>query len=180
MMNINLLPKKSRFEIWYTWIWTGSIALLTFITLFSFYLFQTSIREKVQLEQSMSTLQNKEKVYTEMTEQKRYVFYLRQLKEEASLLAQESVDWLPVLQTIQARLPYRATIDSVNVTAEGLTLAVSTEKRADVAKYVRSLRTSPLFEDVFSLGIQSSETGFAVSQLTVKLDPSFYKGGKTP
>jgi hypothetical protein len=179
MININLLPKKRPFEKWYSFVLLGVVFFLTLVSLSTFYLIEMSVREHNDHVNTLSQLQNKERVYTEMTEKKRYVFGLRQLKEDASLLQKESTDWLPLLQTLFGQLPIGGALDTASFDNGEVVLTVRMKSREGVAGYSGSLRSSPLFEDVFVLVMDSNELGEITAQLVAKPSPSILKGGQT-
>jgi Tfp pilus assembly protein PilN len=179
MININLLPKKPPFERWYSAIWLNLLLIGVLVSLFSYGLYQTSGIKQIELQNTLALLKSKELIYTEMAENKRYISTWLQLKEEAALLQQESVDWIPLFQTLYRYLPEQGTIASADYNQGKLRLKVILDSRVDVAAYEQFLRSSELFTDVFVNNIASNEPNREViAQFEAVLHSSFYKGGE--
>lgn len=179
MININLLPEQRPFERWFSAVWMTMILIGTLTTLLSFVLYQISDSKQIELKNKLALLENKERIYNEMSEEKRYVFAWQQLREEAALLEEESVDWIPLIQTLYRYLSNQGSITNVSYSQGNLSLEVVMESRAHVAAYEQFLRSSPLFEDVFVTAITSDEAGTVRAQVETKLVSSFYRGGET-
>lgn len=111
-----------------------------------------------------------------MIEEKNYVFKWRQLNEEAVLLNKESVDWIPLFETLYEFLPVEGEIRAVSISGQDLSVAINLKTREEVAQYIELLRTSPLFTDVFVPGIQPEGEGVQTVMI-IEVVPSYLEGG---
>jgi Tfp pilus assembly protein PilN len=178
MININLLPKQKPFDRWFSAIGLTMLLFGALATLYSSVLYHTSDSKQIELQNKLALLENKERIYTEMSREKQYVFIWQQLKDEAVILKEESVNWIPLIQTLYGYLPNQGSITSVSYSQGSLSLEIVMGSRTEVAGYEQFLRSSSLFEDVFVTNI-AGETGTMRARIEAKLVSSFYKGGET-
>lgn len=175
-MNINLLPRKTFFNQWFGLIWFITVLVLAGGLFLVYSVHQLTVEKQLQLQGNLSSLEIREQELLRMIEEKNYVFKWRQLNEEAVLLNKESVDWIPLFETLYEFLPVEGEIRAVSISGQDLSVAINLKTREEVAQYIELLRTSPLFTDVFVPGIQPEGEGVQTVMI-IEVVPSYLEGG---
>lgn len=174
-MELNLLPKRDALAYWFTLIFSIGIVLLLSFTAGS-YLFLESKQSEVQyVEEDLNILKEQEQILLSKIEKLRYVFQYEELKQQAQLLHNQGVDWLPLIDTITKGLPQASRFTNIHIENDKMTFVGIFPSEQQAAVYLQYLRTSPLWSDVFITSTSVPASEGQVTNIEAQLSAEYIK-----
>jgi type IV pilus assembly protein PilM len=82
-----------------------------------------------------------------------------------------------LLEDIEDKIPTRAIVDSINASAEGLSLSLVADSEVTVAKTLQQLKSIPALTNVYTSSLSISEDEFGLKRVTFVIDARYNPEG---
>lgn len=102
---------------------------------------------------------------------------LNQMEAIYDITVSNNEHFVGLLEDIEDKIPTRAIVDSINASAEGLSLSLVADSEVTVAKTLQQLKSIPALTNVYTSSLSISEDEFGLKRVTFVIDARYNPEG---